>query len=244
MKYMGGKGRIAKQLVSAILSDVSDRADWREPFVGGGNVVEHAAPHFDRCVGTDVHPDLIMLWQHLASGADVPSFFTRERYEQLRCAEPSWERGLAGFAASFGGKWFGGYGAQKIDAKHPTDHVYYGSLKTIRRQAEVMSSRGVIFACGSYADFAPPAGAVIYCDPPYAGTTKYDGVNVFDHEVFYARCLKWAETCSVFVSEYALPDAVPSRIVWEMERRNSLSRNDNLRTATERLFRIGVVPSR
>ena len=47
-----------------------------------------------------------------------------------------------------------------------------------------------------------PKGAVVYCDPPYKGTTKYLGD--FDHEAFY----HWALTRDypVFISEYAMPD--------------------------------------
>ena len=61
MQYMGGKAKIARRVVEAILNDTPERDRWFEPFVGGGNVMEHAAPHFGRSVGMDAHPDLIML---------------------------------------------------------------------------------------------------------------------------------------------------------------------------------------
>lgn len=238
MKYMGGKSLIAKRVVSAILADTNARAEWWEPFVGGANVIDVAAPHFTRSVGTDVHPDLILLWQHVAAGGEIPEFISRERYQELRHASPSWERGLAGFAASFGGKWFGGYGAQKIDPRHPTDHVYYGSRKTIMRQAASLIANNVIFACGSYADFSPPPGTVIYCDPPYAGTTAYASTGGFDYRNFYSTLIKWSGDCHVYLSEYAVPDDIKVTVIWEREKRNTLGRDDNLRLATERLFRI------
>ena len=45
MRYMGGKAKVARRIVAAILADTGARDVWYEPFVGGGNVMEHAAPH-------------------------------------------------------------------------------------------------------------------------------------------------------------------------------------------------------
>src|SRR3982751_7120269 len=104
MQYMGGKARIARRVVAAILADTTAREIWFEPFIGGGNVMEHAAPHFARSVGADAHPDLIMMWEHVTAGGMIPDFVGREEYQELRKQSPSWLRGFAGFGASFGGK--------------------------------------------------------------------------------------------------------------------------------------------
>ena len=44
---------------------------------------------------------------------------------------------------------------------------------------------------------------MVYCDPPYKGTGKYDGKD-FDHDAFY----EWARTryYPVYFSEYNTPD--------------------------------------
>ena len=51
---------------------------------------------------------------------------------------------------------------------------------------------------------------MVYCDPPYAGTLKYDG-REFDHEAFW----EWVRTRDypVYVSEYNAPDDFVC--VWE-----------------------------
>ena len=53
-----------------------------------------------------------------------------------------------------------------------------------------------------YADVPIPAGAVIYCDPPYAGT-DCDMYSGFDSERFH----RWAEKQdNIFISEYSMPE--------------------------------------
>lgn len=224
---------IARRVVEAILRDTDARDVWYEPFVGGGNVMEHAAPHFARCAGTDVHPDLIMMWRHVTAGGQVPEFITREEYAALRHAEPSWLRGYAGFGASFGGKWFGGYGVSPRDGE-----VCRASFRSVTRQGRVFATHGVRFSCGPFGRFVPPPGAVVYCDPPYAGTTAYDSTGSFDYRTFYETLIKWAETRLVYVSEYGIPGDVPSEVIWEREKRNVLEKGDNRRVVVERLFRI------
>lgn len=238
MQYMGGKAMIARRVVAAILQDTDARDVWYEPFVGGGNVMEHAAPHFARCAGTDVHPDLIMMWRHVTAGGQVPEFVTREEYAALRHAEPSWLRGYVGFGASFGGKWFGGYGVVKVDRKHPNAEIIRSSHLVISRQAAVFRANDVKFSCGPFGRFVPPPGAVVYCDPPYAGTTAYSSTGSFDYRAFYDTLVRWSETRSVYVSEYGIPEDVPSEVIWEREKRNVLEKGDNRRVAVERLFRI------
>lgn len=230
---MGGKAKIARRIVAAILADTDARDVWYEPFVGGGNIMEHAAPHFQRCAGSDIHPDLIMMWQHVTAGGSVPEFISREDYQALRRAEPSWLRGYVGFGASFGGKWFGGYGVSPRDGE-----VCRASYRSVSRQAAVFRAHGVRFKCAPFGSITPPDGAVIYCDPPYAGTTGYSSTGEFDYREFYRVLQGWAETRSVYVSEYEVPDDVPVKVVWEREKRNVLEKGDNQRVTLERLFRI------
>ncbi len=195
--------------------------------------MEHAAPHFARCVGTDVHPDLIMMWQHVTAGGQVPEFITREEYAALRHADPSWLRGYAGFGASFGGKWFGGYGVSPRDGE-----VCRASFRSVTRQGRLFATHGVKFSCESFGRFVPPPGAVVYCDPPYAGTTAYKSTGSLDYRAFYDTLVKWADTRSVYVSEYGIPEDVPAKVIWEREKRNVLEKGDNQRVVLERLFRI------
>lgn len=54
-----------------------------------------------------------------------------------------------------------------------------------------------------YRDVQIPAGAVVYADPPYRGTQRYDNAPIFDFDAFDA----WLADVPfpVFVSEYTVP---------------------------------------
>lgn len=57
----------------------------------------------------------------------------------------------------------------------------------------------------SYDDIYIEDNAIIYCDPPYAGTAEYDGNTKFNHKTF----LDWADAQNnpVFISEYDVKDS-------------------------------------
>ncbi len=235
MRYMGGKARVAKYIMQAILADTTRRDYWWEPFVGGGNMLEYAVPHFSMSVGTDAHEDLIHLWKHVSSGGALPDEISRDEYRKLRDSNPSWLRGAAGFGASFGGKWFGGYGTQRIAGNHREDNVWPQSRRSLIRQGDLFRKHSVKFECGGYDQFSPPPGCVIYCDPPYTGTTKYADSGSFDHEKFINQARIWALTCDVYLSEYESEE----ELVWEKERRVLLKSGENdKKSATERLYRV------
>jgi DNA adenine methylase len=93
--------------------------------------------------------------------------------------------------------------------------------------------RGVKFFCCSYDELDIPDGSLIYCDPPYEGTTGY--TNPFDHTKFWEWVRVKSEINDVFVSEYSAPDDF--EVLWEREISSFVRRNDNS-TRHERLFRL------
>lgn len=228
---MGGKGRQARYLAPIITAFGRACTGYVEPFLGGGSIFERVAPALPRPVGSDVHPDLILMWQALLDGWEPPAVVSRETYYELREAEPSALRGFVGFGCSFGGKWFGGYATARGDD-------YCGqSRRAALRKAGAMRAAGARVLLRSYEDLDPAPGALIYCDPPYAGTTAYQGAGPFDPDVFWARAREWAAArCVVLVSEYTAPEGVPC--VWERAAVVSLRRDDNGVPATEKLFML------
>ena len=77
-----------------------------------------------------------------------------------------------------------------------------------------------------------PPNSIIYCDPPYAGVTKY--AYSIDHEKFWAWCReKVAEGHDVFISEYNAPDDFVC--VWEQEVRVCVDPGTS-KQAIEKLF--------
>ena len=93
----------------------------------------------------------------------------------------------------------------------------------------------------NYWELEIPPNSVIYCDPPYEGTTKYVGRNGFNHTLFWDWCRdKSKQGHNVYISEYNAPkDFV---CVWEMETKSQLSANGSTggnKISTERLFVYG-----
>ena len=56
--------------------------------------------------------------------------------------------------------------------------------------------------CNDYKKWNP-VGCLIYCDPPYFGTTNSEGFNT---EIFWAVVRQWSKKNTVFVSSYEAPD--------------------------------------
>ena len=85
-------------------------------------------------------------------------------------------------------------------------------------------------SCGSYDEIKIKNGAVIYCDPPYAGTAKYKE-GAFNHAAFWDWCR--TQNNPIFVSEYNAPDDF--KIVAEFKHRSTLSATNKAQTI-EKLF--------
>ena len=97
----------------------------------------------------------------------------------------------------------------RVIFEHTKSHEYelenYERLQTLERLQSLYRLQSLQSLQSLQLDYSQvkiPHGALIYCDPPYAGTNcgKYDG---FDHERFY----KWAlEQSNIFISEYWMPE--------------------------------------
>lgn len=241
MRYVGSKRKIAKRILAEIISRRGDRDIYWEPFVGGCNSFSIIAPHFRKAYGSDVHEDLIMMWQAVMNGWTPPEMITEDEYNALRHSESSALRAIAGFGGSFGGKWFGGYARP---AKSGTALRYYqnggtdyaSSARAVTRQVSKVPHAQ--FDHGSYDRGRATSNMVVYCDPPYASTLGYKGTGDFDHVAFWQWCRDQADHGAlVFVSEYTAPDDVAC--IAEFDHRMSVSLTADRKTTVERLFMIG-----
>lgn len=241
MRYVGGKTRIAKWVAEhALLYANGECNSYLEPFVGSGAVTALLAPHFKKvCLG-DAHEDLILMWQAIASGWVPPAEIDKELYYQLKQAQPSALRGLVGYGASFGGKWFGGYTHTPWDAYHQRHtKPHYGAAKaSILKLAPLLREASIL--CKDFATHRPSKRTLVYCDPPYAGTLGYQAVGAFDSSRFWAVAEKWAEQgAKVIVSESSAPKGW--RTYAQRERKAFLrvvkqSEGEESETRTEKLF--------
>ena len=227
MKYMGSKNRIAKEILPIMLEKRESRT-WVEPFVGGANMIDKVQ---GKRIGADINPYLIDALIAIRDYViDLPKNnkeFTEENYKELRKNDNYKYKGYAGFAFSYSGKWLGGWCRDGLNKRDYVNESYKNAIN----QSPLLQD--VILVNESYLDLQIPENSLIYCDPPYEGTTKYkDG---FNHAEFWDWCRQKAkEGHIIFVSEYNAPNDF--KCVWEKKIFSSLTKNTGSKVATERLF--------
>jgi DNA adenine methylase len=91
--------------------------------------------------------------------------------------------------------------------------------------------KDITFINKSFEELDAVNNYVIYCDPPYRDTTKYK-TKAFDYDKFYQWCRETAETNTVLVSEYSMPEDFTC--IWEKEHKTYLSSTTNKKV--EKLF--------
>lgn len=237
MKYMGSKSRFAREIISVILNDcyTSHNGIWIEPFVGGANCIDKVPNHLER-FGYDLNKGLITFLKHLENGWR-PKYLTKQEYDNLKNSydfdNPYY--GYAGVCCSYSGKWWGGYAGCVNTKQGVRDYQKEAISNIIKQQPNI---KGVIFNHCSYENIETPDGCIIYCDPPYAGTTGYLSVD-FNHEYFWEWVRRKSLTCNVYVSEYNAPSDF--ECIWSKEAKSSLSANGNVggsKGSTEKLFKF------
>lgn len=231
MQYLGGKTRLAKHIVPLMLRH--NRPTYVEPFLGGGSVAEKMAPHFENVYLSDVHEDLILMWQALQQGWEPPDHVSEEEYARLKKSEPSALRGFVGFGCSFGGRWFEGY------ARSGKTNFAATSRRVVLRQIKGIGQAKIIQrGYASALEGVEASQCVVYCDPPYASTKRYSGTDTFNHDEFYRVVKQWADRgATVYVSEYnGHPDW---ELVYEREQALTVKKTSAKReTRTEKLWRV------
>lgn len=240
MRYVGGKSRIAKKIAKVILESTSNRSTYVEPFVGGAAVAKEMGHHFDHVLYNDAHTDLMLMWDSLIKGTyELPDGISEEAYKKYRTEPSSAERGFAGFASSFGGKWFGGYARGKTTKGEPRNYVKESKTNILKCVEGMRGKKSSTCFNTSYENILVFPDSVVYCDPPYADTTGYS-TGEFDHSVFWNTMEKWVELgAAVFVSEYTAPDGWD--VVWETELQSQLKLVEQGRHSTvEKLFVKGI----
>lgn len=233
MKYMGGKVRHAKEIIATVLSLSPEKTKWIEPFVGGGSVIT-SVPKRLAIFGSDINVNVIELFKHVQNGGSLPDEVTKEKYLQVK-ANPkdfdAWFVGFVSIGCSFGGKEWGGFGQGLNSKGNPRNYALETKNKLLS-----MDFKGISFNTLDFREVNYDKDCIIYCDPPYSGTTGYK--NKFYSGLFWEWAAKCAEEASVYVSEYSAPEGW--ECVWEKTTPSaSLAvKNSAGRKATEKLFRF------
>lgn len=232
MKYLGSKSRIIKEILPLILADRKEGQYFVEPFCGGCNVTSNVSGNR---IANDYNEYLIAMFEGLVSGEKYPEQIERDLYNDVRACYRTGSYkyspgfiGWVGFMASYRAKFFGGYCGANVSSKgKPRDYVAE-QIRNISRQ--IPRLQGVEFRSGDYKSLLIPNESIIYCDPPYAGTTGY--MKGLDHDEFWQWCRdRVYDGHKVYISEYQAPDDFIE--IWAKPLRNNMNFD---KKATERLF--------
>ena len=232
MKYMGSKNRIAKHILPIMLAEAEKHGitTWVEPFVGGANMLDKVPESYTR-IGYDLNEHTIAAMLGIRDFVnELPSIVTKEHYNNVKGTEPhpinSWVR----YECSFGSKLDNGYASNS----EGRNYAEKGKNLALKQSQKIQS---VEFICASYKD-VKVTDSLIYCDPPYQGTTGYK-TGAFNHEEFFQWCRDMkAKGNIVFVSEYNAPDDF--ELVWQGEIKTNFSstRETATHNAVEKLFKV------
>jgi len=232
MKYMGSKSRIAKHILPIMLDDAEKHGitTWIEPFVGGGNMIDKV-PDRMRRIGIDYNPHTIAAMLAIRDMVDnLPENVSEDEYRSIKGKPVDLISSWIMFVCSFGGKFEAGYARSKTGRNYALE-----SKRNALKQSPKIQT--VEFACASYKDYKP-ANSLVYCDPPYQGTTGYK-TGVFNHEEFFEWCRQTAKNGNiVYVSEYNAPEDF--ELVWQGEVKTGFTskRKSATHTAVEKLFKV------
>jgi DNA adenine methylase len=220
MRYLGGKARIGKQIAEVIQQ--FNPVHYHEPMAGMYSVGKYI--QCQKRTAGDINLDLILLLQAIQQGW-IPPDVSEAQYIALRSDISSPLRGFAGFGCSFYGKFFGGYARDKQGSNYAAI-----SRRSLMKLAPMI--QGVEFRWEKY---QYNGADVIYCDPPYLGTTNYS-CGGFDHDQFW----EWVRATSlgavVLVSEYEAPPDFT--VIWEKSVTTSMRGKEGNFRRVEKLFRL------
>ena len=201
----------------------------------------------ERKIANDSNEYLIALFKHMQSGGELTESVPRELYNRARTAWRNkdysefelWELGAIGFLASFGNKDFAGSYAKPNYRKTKNGieyrDYYIESKNSLLKQVPLL--KDIEFRCSDYHTLEEYAisNVVIYCDPPYANTTKYSNSGEFNHDEFWNTMRQWSDKGAIiYISELNAPDDF--ECIWKHEVNRCLDASNQQR-AVEKLFR-------
>ena len=234
MKYMGSKGRIAKYILPIILKDRKENQYYIEPFVGGCNIIDKVQ---NPRIANDNNNYLIAMWKGLQENRniirDIPKDFysdVRNSYNTNNNKYDEFTIGWVGFAGSFNGRFFdGGYSGKTKDRDYIKEQI-----ANIEKQIPLINE--VEFFSEDYRNIIYPDNSIIYCDPPYQGTTQYSISKNFNYNEFWQWCREMDKKGhQIYISEYNAP--YDFECIWQKEMTNSLNTNITYKPV-EKLFTL------
>lgn len=234
MRYVGSKRRIAKYILPIMLRCREKNEWWVEPFVGGGNMIDKVSGNR---IGSDINKDVIdalkLIRDHLELIPKNNKEFTEDDYYKMKNDKNNILYGFVGFNYSFGSMFYRVWSRNK-EKRDYVKETYWSAVKQHYRLQNVK-----LYNC-SYKDLIIPKNSIIYCDPPYRNTIKYDNVEIFNYEEFYDWCREKSKNHKIYISEYQMPEDF--KCIWSGSIKNNLSkfRKDEM----EKLFSLNEIKTK
>ena len=231
MRYLGGKFANRKEISTFLELHRLPSQVFFEPFCGGCSIVSEMSG--DR-IANDVHTSLMMMWQELQNGWIPPTEVSEEEFKRVKRLDDCALKAFIGFGCSFGATQSGGYARAK-DRGISINFALQSKKSSLRK---IDKMKDVTFYNKSYLEFTPE-NQLIYCDPPYKGTTEYKGTDKFDHDLFWQTMRKWSKNNTVFVSEYQAPPDFDC--VWQKEKKLKVRSKNGCEVRIEKIFTINEI---
>lgn len=223
---MGSKAKYAAELLPLILKDRQPDQCFVDLFCGSCSIVcKVPGPR----IANDNNIYLIEMWRAIQSGWIPPQHVSEIEYRSIQQNKeiyPNYLVGYVGFNLSYAGKWWGGYARDKAGKRD------YGAeaFRNVTKQIPLLTD--IEFFNLDYKNVPIPQNSIIFCDPPYANTTRYK--TAFDHLDFWDWIRRISQEHQVFVTEYTAPPDF--KCIWSKKVNNSLTQNTGSKQGIESLW--------
>lgn len=230
MRYSGSKRKYMKELLPILMEGTNEDTVFIDAFMGGANVISEIP--LKNKIGIDFNKYVIALWKDIwydgVNSDCIVSELSEEEYYDIKKSyfekDGKYREGLIGYVGnccSYGGAWFNGYA--RFNPNKNEDHIkeaYNGIVNQIKSFKHLDTTS---FVYGIYQEaikFVKDINnALIYCDPPYASTKKYE--SDFDNITFW----EWVRMYSklgykIYVSEYEAPSDF--KCIWHKTKKDGM----------------------
>tara|TARA_X000001036_G_scaffold319796_1_gene298281 strand:- start:333 stop:1070 length:738 start_codon:yes stop_codon:yes gene_type:complete len=231
MAYVGGKSKGAAHIIKVLNDPKFDRLHYIEPFVGYAHILRRVE-NKKSYKAYDANPLVVALLKGVQNKKLKYPNITRKQWFKLKYDKKnhSFKRAIAAFTYSFNGVEWSSYTVRSRCNRrenYPAERKrYYDKL----RKNKVFMKTKILHK--DYKKLKPGKGKLIYCDPPYAGTTGYS--PNFNTKEFWSTVRKWSKHNAVFVSEYHAPPDF--KLIAKKEKRQSLAGKGAGKKVWEKLF--------
>lgn len=227
MTYLGSKRLYAKYIVP-ILQDIIDKNQIKvfvDACCGGCNIIDKIK--CDRRIAFDKNKYLIDLYKEVQKNSTkhFPQAITKEDWDFRRDnpdTNPLWLTALTAIFCSYYTRGFsGGYDKRR--------NQYQGRLSTFSKQIPLL--KDIEFQVADINEFDINQ-SLMYVDPPYKNTKKYDFSKDFNYDQFWDSIRRLGKNNIVLVSEQQAPEDF--KAIWEKDTTRDIQGKSY--PATEKLF--------